>query len=681
MKYLVFLSGPRKGRRVGIDRPVLRIGRDRSNDLSLDDPDTSRNHAEVVLREGVHHIRDLDSTNGTFVNGVRVSEAKLRPGDQIIMGDTILFYEERGTKSVLQAVTFEEGGEEGTRQIRLDPTKSRYFDPVQVMERPGAAERLTQLYRFISDVAPILSPERVLAELMDRVFGSTTADRGFIMLLTDEGRLEAANLRLRNPTSSADVGEIKVSRTMTQRVLASGQSVLSSDTLHDQRFKDSVAFSRSRVSSFACAPLKSQDRILGIIYVDTLGGTEPFTSEDLELVTAMALLAGAQYSNARLYGDLLNSVEYTQSILRCLHSGVVVTGNDGRIQEVNESACGLLGVSRGEVVGHGLEEFRNLRPLWRVIDETLRSGIASERQEFIISVAGEQIPLGMSTSLLRDHENRVRGVVSNFRSLKIIKKLHEQVTKQQHLAALGEMAAGIAHEVRNPLNAIRGFAQLLQEQIAPPEGPAVVEKGGEYLGVIIDEVDRMNRLVQDLLDFSRQQEFTMQTTDVRGVVESVLREMGPELAKAGVETDTSIAPGLPGIMANAAKLMQVLINLIRNAVQAMTPPVAPEGRRRALTVAIAPAVAARPPVEAEGEGLAPAPEQTAAVEIKISDAGVGMDGETLARAFEPFFTARDHGTGLGLAICRKIVRQHGGTIEAESQLGVGSTFRIVLPAG
>ncbi|MHC4502924.1 MAG: ATP-binding protein [Planctomycetota bacterium] len=665
MKYLVFLSGPRKGHRVRVDREALSMGRDRENDVPLDDVNASRNHAEVFLREGSYHIRDLHSTNGTFLNGARVEESALKPGDRISIGEVMLVFEDQPTKKGTHVVKFSELPEEKEPDtLRLDPKDSQFLDPRAVLDRPAAAERLTQLYQFISAVAPILTIERLLAEVLDRALGAVRADRGFIMLADERGGLQPAMMRLRDPSVGA--GEIQVSRRMTEQVLDTGQSILSSDTLHDRRFKDSDVFTGSRVSSFVCVPLKSQDKMRGLLYLDTVGSTPPLDEQALEFLTAMGLLAGAFFANARLYGDLMDSADEMRSILRCLRSGVVVTDLDGKVLQVNDSACEFIGLHESDLLQSNFAELGALRPLWRVMDETRRSGIPADSRDLFVTVAGEEVPVGATTSLLRDHENHVRGIVAIFRDLSVINKLRQQVQMSEHLAAIGKMAAGVAHEVRNPLNAIRGFAQLVEEMLPEAGGTEAADSGRDYTKIIIEEVDRMDRLVQDLLDLSRQRELTMTAMEPGVLVEDVLREMAPEIDGNRVEVRTDIEPGLPQVMGSTAKMKQVLVNIVQNAIQAMTPPVAPEDKPRRLTAS----------VRAVGsEGGAPA-----AVEVAFSDTGMGMDRKTRAHAFEPFVTTRERGTGLGLAICRKIIQQHDGEITADSEAGAGSTFRITLPA-
>ena len=542
------MDRPAEGEVPGSAGRTFVLGREPGNDVPIDDLNISRRHAEISLRADGTVLRDLESTNGTFVNGELVTEKALVSGDRINIGDSAIVFEESGSsrhkmssvsgppRPGTQSVTFHDRADDvGTALVRLDPKASGYLDPVAIKARPEAAERLAKLYRFISEVAPVVSTERLAEEVLDRAFEAIGADRGFVMLLDDTGKLRPERVRVKDPARSAET--IQLSSRVTQQALETGQSIMSSDALHDHRFKDTAAFSANRVSSFICAPLKHRDKAIGLLYVDTLGTTNPLGRDDLELVTAMSLLAGTQFSNTRFYADIANSAEYTQSILRCLRSGIVVTGLDLKVRQVNEAACDLLKRREQELVAHSLTDFKTLRSLWHIMQETVQSGIPSERQEIVVEIAGEQVPLGISTSLLRDHEDRLRGVVANFRSLSVIKRLSEQVRMAQHLAALGGMAAGIAHEIRNPLNSIRGFAQLLGE-ILPDvavESPEKLGSAHGYIKIIVEEVDRMNQLVQDLLDFSRQRELTMMDTDLTVLVADTLRELAPDLTQAEVE--------------------------------------------------------------------------------------------------------------------------------------------------
>jgi signal transduction histidine kinase len=227
------------------------------------------------------------------------------------------------------------------------------------------------------------------------------------------------------------------------------------------------------------------------------------------------------------------------------------------------------------------------------------------------------------------------------------------------MATLGQMAAGVAHEIRNPLNSIRGFAQLLAERAGPAPEPGAPSQEAEYLRIIVEEVDRMNGIVQDLLDFARQRQITMTRVSVEEVLRAVLVQVRREAGELNMEVAEEIEPGMPPAYGNGDKLHQVFVNVCRNALQAMS-----AGGR--LTVR------ARATAGASGGGRE--------LEVGFTDTGPGIPESILPRIFDPFFTTKDVGTGLGLPICAKIVEAHSGRIEVDSPPGKGATFRVVLPA-
>jgi len=300
-----------------------------------------------------------------------------------------------------------------------------------------------------------------------------------------------------------------------------------------------------------------------------------------------------------------------------------------------------------------------------VIQTTLTTGRSEDRYELIVRTPHGALPLGLNTSVLTDHTGKIIGVVANFRNLAPIRKLEEQVRRSQHLAALGQMAAGVAHEIRNPLNSIRGFAQLIQE--AAGQNPTQQE----YTQIILEEVDRMNRIVQDLLDFSRQRDLTLVPVHINRVMEELVRDMQADAEKHKSALEF-VAPDavMPGVLGNSDKLRQVFRNIILNALQACKT----NGRVR-ISLNVVDSQIFDPK-----EKTPTVPIQRREVAVVVEDNGVGIDAAVLQRIFDPFFTQKDSGTGLGLSISQKIVEQHGGRIEVKSELNKGSVFTVYLPA-
>jgi signal transduction histidine kinase len=228
--------------------------------------------------------------------------------------------------------------------------------------------------------------------------------------------------------------------------------------------------------------------------------------------------------------------------------------------------------------------------------------------------------------------------------------------EKDRLAALGEMAAGLAHEIRNPLGSIKASAQYLAETAEQPE------ERGEFLDIIVDEVDRLNRVVGSFLDYARPAHTDPEPIYVNSAVQLTLQFLRPECDASEVDLHVAMDPDLPKVRIDIEHLRQVLINLVQNAVQAMTSGgdlyVETRTQDRFRT----------------GGGA------RRWVQITVRDTGPGIAPGLLANLFVPFVTTKQQGTGLGLAISQRIVSETGGRIDVRSRQGVGTTFVVLLPA-
>jgi two-component system, NtrC family, sensor histidine kinase HydH len=241
------------------------------------------------------------------------------------------------------------------------------------------------------------------------------------------------------------------------------------------------------------------------------------------------------------------------------------------------------------------------------------------------------------------------GLVASLRSeAKRRVALGDELRKAEHLAALGRLLAGVAHEVRNPLTAIRSTVQLWERLPAEARTP-------ESLAAVVGSVDRLNELVGRLLLFARAGHEVRRPVDLNAVVAETLELVRARADAQGVEIESDLTPGLPPVPGAVQAIGQVVLNLVTNALQAML-----GGGRLTCRTRLLP-----------GDR----------VELMVSDAGPGVPAEARDRVFEPFFTTRPEGTGLGLALCREVARQHGGDVILDPSTGSGATFRLTLQAG
>jgi two-component system, NtrC family, sensor histidine kinase HydH len=253
----------------------------------------------------------------------------------------------------------------------------------------------------------------------------------------------------------------------------------------------------------------------------------------------------------------------------------------------------------------------------------------------------------------------LEGLAAQLASVVENSRAYARVKERDRLAALGAMAAGLAHEVKNPLGAIKGAAQLLAES---PEGSGAGDH--EFVGIILEEVERLDRVVGSILDYARPRSSAVEPIDVNGAVRRTLQILAPA-HEDQLDLAVEFGSDLPKVRIDPEQLRQVLINLVNNAVQAMG------GRGRlSVNTTFRRSVRATWAIRLEH----------GAVEIRVHDTGPGISTKVLKNLFVPFFTTKTTGTGLGLAISQRIVQNAGGTIDVQTSPGVGTTFTVILPA-
>jgi two-component system nitrogen regulation sensor histidine kinase GlnL len=264
------------------------------------------------------------------------------------------------------------------------------------------------------------------------------------------------------------------------------------------------------------------------------------------------------------------------------------------------------------------------------------------------------------TAPLFDHGGTVGAAVAVLRDISRIRELEAEVRRGETLAAAGRMAVGLAHEIRNPLGAIRGAVQLLARELAPGS------RFGEYTQVLIQEVDRVNRIIEQLLDLARPVQLRTGPLNLHQLLERVALLAAEGALAQGVTIVRRYDPSLPPILGDEDRLVQVFHNLVRNALDAMK-----GGGRLTLTTRIS-----LSPVFAKmdlGAG------QRSMVEVQVTDEGTGIPARVQAKVFDPFFTTKERGLGLGLALCHRILEEHKGAVRIDSVEGRGTTVTCFLP--
>lgn len=293
--------------------------------------------------------------------------------------------------------------------------------------------------------------------------------------------------------------------------------------------------------------------------------------------------------------------------------------------------------------------------------ETLTTGESrSEADGTIESADGRAVPVSLVTAPLFARDGTVEAAVAVLRDVSRIRQLEAEVRRGETLAAAGRMAVGVAHEIRNPLGAIRGAVQLLARELGPDPRLA------EYTDVLLKEVDRVNRIIEALLDLGRPVQLRRVPLNLHQLLERVILLSEEAARGTGVTLVRRYDPSLPPILGDEDRLLQVFHNLVRNALDAMK-----GGGRITLSTRVS-----RDPLYGKidlGGG------QRTMVEAAVSDEGGGIPAAARGRIFDPFFTTKERGLGLGLAICHRIVEEHRGAIHVDSTEGRGTSVICFLP--
>jgi two-component system sensor histidine kinase PilS (NtrC family) len=352
--------------------------------------------------------------------------------------------------------------------------------------------------------------------------------------------------------------------------------------------------------------------------------------------------------------------------VECLTSGLLTTDGEGRVTSFNPEAERITGIAARGVLGRPLGEI-----LPGVPGEIERlSGSATGRMRArlgFVRASGEELHLGVSASRLRDAGGAPIGHVVIFQDVTEVVRMEAELRRSERLAAVGGLAAGMAHEVRNPLAAISGSIQMLR---SAPGGREADAEGRRLMDIVLRETDRLDGLIAEFLRFARPAPPKPTRVAVGRVVADVM-EMFAGSCPPAIEP-VHDAPGELEAWVDEDQLRQLLWNLLRNAVPAM-----PEGGRLAVSARAAPAPQ---DVAARGRNASQGSRGGAGVEIEVADTGIGMAPEVLERIFEPFFTTRPSGSGLGLATVHRVVEANRGVLRVESAAGRGTRFLVWLPA-
>lgn len=330
-----------------------------------------------------------------------------------------------------------------------------------------------------------------------------------------------------------------------------------------------------------------------------------------------------------------------EDIVRSLSSGLITVDGSGAVVTINDAACEILSVSANAATGRPLA---NIMPgVERVLVDVATRHDAHRREVLRVRLGDSEQYLGLSVSPLRNNRDQIIGEVINFQDLTEMYEMERQMRRAERLAVVGTLAAGVAHEIRNPLAAISGSIELLRA------APQTDEDGRALMDIVTREVDRLNVLIKDLLDYTNPQPRELVGFDLAALARETVQVFAQDRSFEAVGVTVEGVACLD-VVADPGRIRQVLWNLLRNAAEA-----------------------------ARSQVLVRVAERDDCALLEVADDGPGIEPELVERVFDPFFTTKGDGNGLGLATCHNIVREHGGAIQVESTAGSGCRFVVTMP--
>lgn len=514
--------------------------------------------------------------------------------------------------------------------------------------------RLVAVQELHRGISSTLDPGRLEELVLEKICGFLDIDAADLYLATvPGGQLTLSASQWPRELVAPDTGRAQRGE-LAERTLRAGRVLLFTNSQHSLP-SDLLPF-----ISYVGVPLIIQEQLIGALSLYSRR-TLDYDEEEINFLSTVGGLAAVAIDNVRLVQAARNAeIEakrqalYRERIMESLAEGVLVFGRDGRVSEVNRSLCEMTGYSRHELLGMGpafpfcpFEEAGHFNDL--VV--SCQNGADIGPLEMLLQHKnGRRFPVQVAMAPFVADPQTVGGCVVSIRDISTDKEKLAELIQTSKLASIGRLAAGVAHELNNPLTAILGNAQYVRDLLSDPES-------SQQLKIIEAQAQRAARIVRSLLSFARNHPQERTPTDLNATVRDTLELINYQMRADGITLTQKLDPSLPWIEADPGQLQQVILNILVNAQQAI------KGSRLqgAITVTTA------------------ADDKT--VRFSCADDGPGIDPQILHTLFKPFVTTKrdGEGTGLGLSICYQIISEHNGRIWVETEPDKGSTFFFELP--
>jgi PAS domain S-box-containing protein len=448
-------------------------------------------------------------------------------------------------------------------------------------------------------------------------------------------------------------------------VQRTGSHVMLGDARTQGFFTNDPYITAHQVKSLLCAPIIKGSKLVGIIYLENSLTTGAFTSDRLKVLQLLSGQAAISLELARSVNEVQSTLAYLKTIIHNIADGLLVTDRTGRITQYNPALCHLFGLASSVSLGSQHCHEALTVEIGTLVTQTLSN--PTEVLSAEIPLSAGRIGGAVATAITTDKSAEVIGCAIIIRDITAEKEIDRMKT---------DFISTVSHELRTPLTSVVGFAKIIHKKLTEQVNSALAEADkktvravrqiGDNINIIISEGERLTNLINDVLDIAKMEagkiEWVMQPVNLGEIIDRAVNTTSSLWQTSGLELIKQVPPELPTVNGDPARLLQVLINLISNAVKFTN--------QGSITITAAQQLS---------------PEGGAQIIVSVVDTGIGIAPDNWEKVFEKFkqvgevMTDKPQGTGLGLPICQQIIEHHQGHIWAESELGVGSNFSFALP--
>jgi len=512
----------------------------------------------------------------------------------------------------------------------------RLFASANLLNVNVVLERASQMFQEVSTEANLLTN---FSELVADSFGTAQV---VLLLPKRDGSYTQAHI-----AQSGDMPLRLESRSSTVQLLMRDREPFTIDTLQRMRPTALVTGALEEMGSLGAALVIGSFMRKEMKAILLLLPKKSGRIYDLRDQRALQLLSdqfAVALENANLYTAVQDGKIYNEILLDSLESGIVAVNEERRVTVFNQRAQKLTGLAEADVVGKSMSALP--QALMDPIDGVFKTGGGFRDKDLSIAVGDDWVPIRASGSVFHSHTGEMLGVLLVFYDMTLLKKMEEQIRRSDRLSSIGTLAAGMAHEIKNPLVTIKTFTQLLPHQHNNEDFQKT------FFDLVGQEVGRIDTIVNRLLNFARPAKAALKPVSLHEVVENSLRLIDQQLTNKDISLEADLSAKRHVIDADAEQLNQTFINFFLNAVHAMKP-----GGTLSVKTSVV----------------------KSSIQLDIQDTGCGIPPEQLSRVFDPFFTTKEDGVGLGLSVSHGIIQEHHALIDVESEVGKGTVFHLLFP--